>query len=147
MGERFTGFGLLKVGLRQLIYLGLLLLLLGCGMTARFPSNTVVERAIAMEIAPFYRHLSQELSQPNPKMDITKIHFQKTAIVVLENLPAYHLQGSYNLTLSLPHRHLKENQFFDLYIQQQKQNKSWRLIVPETFSATKDSILHNYLIQ
>ncbi|NJL88435.1 MAG: hypothetical protein HC916_00530 [Coleofasciculaceae cyanobacterium SM2_1_6] len=62
--------------------LGLMLLVVNgsmtsCGISARFPSNQVVEKAIAMQISPTYSHLSQKLSQPNPDIEISKVQVQK----------------------------------------------------------------------
>jgi len=118
-------------------------------MTARFPSNGIVEKAIAMQIYPPQNHLSQNLLQPHPRVAITKVQVQKTEITVVENLPTYHLWGSYNVTLQLPRHEFKQNQLFDLYLQQQKQNKSWRLLVPDlpnSYKKPRNTSWHSYLV-
>jgi len=44
-------------------------------------------------------------------------------------LPAYHLQGDYDLTLRLPHqKDTKQHNNFDLYLQRQIEGKTWRLL-------------------
>lgn len=113
-------------------------------MTARFPDRGVVERAIAIQINPAQIHLSQRLLQSQPRLDITKVKIRQGEIIVVENLPTYHLRGSYQVNLSLPKHRFRQNQPFDIYIQQQKQNKSWRLLVPN--SIDKNS-WHGYLIK
>jgi len=125
------------------------MLISSCGMTARFPSDGIVEKAIAMQIYPPQNYLSENLSQPHPRVAITKVQVQKTEINVVENLPTYHLWGSYDVTLQLPRHEFKQSQFFDLYLQQQKQNKSWRLLIPNFSNPrknTENTSWHSYLI-
>jgi uncharacterized protein YjbK len=113
-------------------------------MTARFPSYGVVEMAIAMQINPAQIHLSQNLLQSQPQLDITKVKIRQSEITVVENLPTYHLRGSYQVNLQLPRHKFKQNQLFDLYIQQQKQNKSWRLLIPESVNKNTKNIILNW---
>jgi hypothetical protein len=148
---KFLGLGLIIL----VVNLGLT----GCGISARFPSDQITARAIAMQISPTYSHLSQKLSQPSPNVEISKVRVKSIITLVVDQLPTYRLQGTYSLTLKLPHHELKENQSFDLYIQQQSQNKSWRLLIPEISGNlspklwkhqppnTKDIIWHSYLIK
>jgi hypothetical protein len=118
-------------------------------MTARFPNREVVERAIAMQINPAQIHLSQNLLQSQPKLDITKVKIRQSEITIVENLPTYHLRGSYQVNLNLPRHKFKQNQPFNIYIQQQKQNKSWRLLIPKSVSKNTKNMRfnwHSYLI-
>lgn len=158
----------LTTKLRKFLGLGLIILVVnlgmtGCGISARFPSDRVVAGAIAMQISPTYSHLSQKLSQPNPNIEISKVQVKSIVTIVVEKLPTYHLQGVYNLTLKLPLHEFTENQSFDLYVQQQRQNKSWRLLIPEIsgnsslqssselfldqLPNSKNIIWHSYLIK
>lgn len=116
-------------------------------MTARFPNHGVVERAIAMQINPAQIHLSQNLLQSQPQLDITKVKIRQSEITIVENLPTYHLRGNYQVNLHLPRHEFRQNQLFDIYIQQQKQNKSWRLLIPASIDRNSKSSWHSYLIK
>ncbi len=156
-----TKFGKsLGLGLMILVVnVGLMVGLTGCGLSVRFPNDRVVAGAIARQISPTYSHLSQKLSQPDPNIEISKVQVKSIVTIVVEKLPTYHLRGNYNLTLRLPRHKFKENQSFDLYVQQQRQNKSWRLLIPETspksspqlsldqLSNSKHIIWHSYVIK
>jgi hypothetical protein len=149
------GLGLIILVVNASLIVGLT----GCGLSVRFPSDRVVARAIARQISPIYSHLSQKLSQPDPNVEISKVQVKSIVTIVVEKLPTYHLRGTYNLTLKLPHHEFKENQSFDLYVQQQRQNKSWRLLIPEIspksspqlsldqLPKSKNIIWHSYLIK
>lgn len=100
-----------------------------------------------MQINPSQIHLSQNLLQSQPRLDITKVKIRQSEIIVVENLPTYHLRGSYQVNLHLPRHKFKQNQPFDLYIQQQKQNKSWRLLIPKSIGSNSKSSWHSYLIR
>jgi len=132
----------------KILFLGLILFLTSCGMTARFPNHGVVERAIAMQINSAQFHLSQNLLQAPPKLDITKVEINNSEILVVENLPAYHIRGNYQVNLQLPNHKFNQKQPFDIYIQQQKQNKSWRLLIPGFGRNSKNIRFtwHSYLI-
>ncbi len=133
----------------KFLFLGLMIFLTSCGLTARFPHHWVVEKAIAMQINPSHLHLSQNLLQTQPKLDITKVEINNSKILVIDNLPTYHLRGSYRVNLQLPNHKFNQKQPFNIYIQQQKQNKSWRLLIPnsvgENLKNTKFN-WHSYLI-
>lgn len=132
----------------KFLFLGLMIFLTSCGMTARFPDHGVLERAIAMQINPSQIHLSQNLLQTQPNLDIAKVKINNSEIIVVDNLPTHHLRGNYQVNLNLPRHKFKQNQPFDLYIQQQKQNKSWRLLIPEFVDNKRNikPIWHSYLI-
>ncbi len=99
-----------------------------------------------MQINPSQIYLSQNLSQSQPRLDITKVKIRHSEITVVENLPTYHLRGSYQVNLHLSRHKFQQNQPFDLYIQQQTQNKSWRLLILKYVDHQKISHWHSYLI-
>ena len=126
-----------------------MIFLTSCGMTARFPNPEVVEKAIAMQINPSYIHLSENLLQAPPKLDITKVEINNSEIIVVDNLPAYHLRGNYQVNLQLPNHKFNQKQPFNIYIQQQKQTKSWRLLIPNSVDENPKNTRfnwHSYLI-
>ncbi len=128
----------------KILFLGLIILLTSCGMTARFPDNKVIEKAIAMQVNPAQIHLSENLLQAPPKLDITKVEINNSEIIVVDNLPAYHLRGNYQVNLQLPNHKFNQKQPFNIYIQQQKQTKSWRLLIPNSVGENPKNTRFNW---
>ncbi len=112
----------------------------GCDRTVKFPNNQVVRRAIAMQIEPPHQRLGIELDRPAGEPKITKLHIRKIKILAVGGLPTYKIQGNYDVLLKLPQHELRSRQPFLLYIQQQAQGRTWRLLYP-------DKKWRSYLIQ
>lgn len=103
--------------------------LTACSMAP--PGNQLIERAIAMQVAETQQELTQELrlnaDQP-PEFEIGRVVVTEQQPLTIQDLPAFHLQGTYDLTLKLPKRQVTQQQNrFDLYLQRQKEGKSWRI--------------------
>jgi hypothetical protein len=104
--------------LRQIFIVMLLMLLTACNGSVSPLSSQLVERAIALQLSP-------------PKFDITHLEITQTEPLVIESLPSYHVQGTYELNLKLSQRRTQQDNRFDLYIQPQKEGKTWRLALPQ----------------
>lgn len=111
----------------------IMLVITGCTMVTAplefAPNGDIVERAIALQLQQNQQTISQQLNTSLPQLAIKQIVVQKIEPMVITNLPTYHLQGTYNLTLNLPRQQAQQNpSYFDIYIQRQKQGTTWRLL-------------------
>ncbi len=103
-------------------------LITACGSNNLTPSNQIVRRAIALQVAQTQQELSQQLrlKSPNLKVDRVKVTSQKP--LTIQSLRAYQVQGIYDYTLKLSKRTVtqKDNPF-EVYLQRQSEGKTWRL--------------------
>ena len=109
----------------------LLLLMTGCqkGQAPRefAPDGTVIEQAMKMELRQYYRGLSQTLAAPPPDLDLKNIQVNQLDSFFLKGLPVYHVQGTYDLELTLPTQtETRKRNHFDLHLQRQTEGKTWR---------------------
>jgi outer membrane lipopolysaccharide assembly protein LptE/RlpB len=121
----------LKVLLRSLFLLALIGLLSACGTAGIPPTKQIVKQAIALQVGEAQTLLAEELRlkyDRSPSLDISQIAIQEQSPLVIQNLPAYHLRGTYTVTFKLPKRQVTQRgNGFDLYLQSQKELKTWRL--------------------
>ena len=130
----------------RLIILGLCLILLtGCGLNI-YPLNMqLIEKAIAVQILPTQKQISKQLNLDLKNLQINGVNIDKLSSLLINNLPTYHVEGNYNLTVNLPQRRFtQKTNHFDVYIQQQKEGKTWRLIKPQDSDKT---VWKTYLIK
>jgi hydroxypyruvate isomerase len=93
------------------------------------PDGEIVQKAIALQLSQTQQGLGQQLNASRPEFKITQISVKKIEPIAVSNLAAYHLKGTYNLTLILPRKQVKQkNNHFDLYLQRQIEGKTWRLL-------------------
>lgn len=93
------------------------------------PNGEVVAKAIALQLRQSQTQLSDQLDRAVPHLEVHQIIVDHIEPVYTENLPTYHLQGTYNLTLGFGKRSQEQkNNPFDLYLQRQKEGKTWRLL-------------------
>ncbi|MBW4520852.1 MAG: hypothetical protein KME16_14260 [Scytolyngbya sp. HA4215-MV1] len=121
----------LKVLLRSLLLLVLIGFLSACGTAGIPPSKQIVKRAIALQVSEAQTLLTEELrlhyNRP-PSLNISQVSVQEQIPLVIQDLPAYHLRGTYTVTLKFPNRQVtQQDNGFDLYLQSQKELKTWRL--------------------
>lgn len=94
------------------------------------PSASIIEKAIAFQIQQHQNYLSNQLETKSPKIKISQINIKKIEPTIAFNLPTYHLEGTYQLILTI---NKKKKQTiintFQIDLQRQKQGKTWRLIV------------------
>ncbi|MGB3655760.1 MAG: hypothetical protein WBA41_31740, partial [Rivularia sp. (in: cyanobacteria)] len=92
----------------------------------------------------------QQLSQLNldfRELEVNHLSIKRRKLMTVEHLPAFRIQGTYDLNLKLPERVLEEpEKLFDIYIQLQKEGKTWRLLLPPR-SNEDSSIWHSYLLE
>lgn len=115
----------------------LLALLTACGTVGLEPSSQLVQRALALQLSQTQQQLSQQLQlsgrpQQPPSFEINRVVITQQEPLVIQNLPAYHVQGTYDLTLKLSRRQVNQQQNpFEVYLQSQKEGKTWRLALPQ----------------
>lgn len=130
----------------------LLGLLTACSTVGLEPSNQLVQRALALEFSQTQQQLNQQLysskrPQP-PSFEINRVVITQQEPLVIQNLPAYHVQGTYDLTLKLPRRQVNQQQNpFEVYLQRQKEGKTWRLALPQSTGKDVSPVWRTYLIQ
>lgn len=108
------------------LILVLVLLLTSC--SSGEPSKEIVEKAIALQT----RQLQQQLQQQVSKLDISQVNIIQKQPLSIDKLAGYRIQGTYDFTIKLPKQRLnKHKNPFDLYLQRQKEGKTWRLALPK----------------
>jgi hypothetical protein len=131
----------------RLIFAVSLIFLTGCSSVALLPTYELVQKGIAIQLEQTQQELKQKLDLDFQKFDITRLAITQQQPLTIENLPTYHVQGTYDLTVKLPKKQITQPQKpFDIYLQIQREGKSWRLLLPEKSNNDKPSIWHSYLI-
>ncbi|MEC4816912.1 MAG: hypothetical protein SAK29_27120 [Scytonema sp. PMC 1069.18] len=131
-----------------IISLILVVLLTACATSVLAPTYETVENALAFEVEQIQQQLSQQLDLDFQGFDINRLSITKQQPLTIENLLTYHIWGTYNLTFKLPKRQIKQPQKpFDLYLQLQKEGKTWRLLKPERSDRTSQTVWRSYLIR
>ncbi|MDY7013276.1 MAG: hypothetical protein SVX43_06655 [Cyanobacteriota bacterium] len=91
------------------------------------PGGAIVQKAIALQLEQSQQQLSEQLQASNPVSNITRVSVKQIEPLYLGKLPTYHLTGTYNLKIDLGDRQkTQKNNEFDIYIQRQKEGKTWR---------------------
>jgi hypothetical protein len=125
----------------------LLVLLTACTGLALLPTYDLVQKAISLQVELNQKQLSQKLDLDLQKFEVKSLVISEEKPLTIENLPAYHVRGTYDLIVKLPNRTLTEPQKpFDFYLQIQKEGKSWRLIIPEQPSKDIQPVWRSYLV-
>lgn len=131
----------------RLIFTAIVLVLLtACGNIGLEPSSRLVQRAIALQVEQTQQQLSQQLGLNVFGFEINRVAVTKQEPLMIQNLAAYHVQGTYNVTLKLPRRVTQQNPF-DIYLQRQKEGKTWRLALPQSTGNDPKLTWVTYLIQ
>lgn len=139
--------------IERLILTGILLwLLTSCSTVGLEPSNHLVQKAIALQISLTQKQLTQQLYTSGlpqlAKFEITKLIVKEQEPLEMQNLPTYHIQGTYNLTIQLPTQRVTQQQNpFDVYVQRQSEGKTWRLLLPQLTSVDTQPTWVTYLIR
>ncbi len=129
--------------------IGMVLLVGGlsaCQISAPLPGNRVVEQAIALQVSLTQPDLSRQLRLTEAEAGefaIQRVAIAERTPLTIQQLPAFRIQGTYNLVFKLPNRQVSQQQNpFDIYLQLQKEAKTWRLLRP-----TPDHSWLSYLIE
>lgn len=93
------------------------------------PNGRIVKAAIALQLTQIEDRLSTQLKAAHPQLKIERITVKSIAPLFIAQLPTYHLQGTYNLTITLPRQQIaQKHNHFDIYLQRQAEGKTWRLL-------------------
>ncbi len=137
----------------RLILTAILLgLLTACGTGGLEPSSQVVQRGLIKVNEVLALQLSQQLHQSGrpqlPRFEVNQLVITEQKPQVIQDLPAYRVRGTYDLTIKLPSRRVSQQQNpFDIYLQRQKEGKTWRLALPQSTTKDRAPSWHTYLIQ
>ncbi|MEB3220065.1 MAG: hypothetical protein VKN72_28060 [Nostocales cyanobacterium 94392] len=124
----------------------LLVLLTACSFGTPSPNKQLIKRAIAISMQETQQQLSEKLNLDFPELEINHLSIKQRKLITVEHLPVFRIQGNYDLNLKLPKRTLEQPQKpFDIYLQLQKQGKTWRLLLPPR-NNENTSIWHSYLL-
>jgi hypothetical protein len=125
----------------------LIISLTACSSIVLLPTPELVQKAIALQLEQTQKQLNQQLDLNFQKFNIQRISITQQQPLTIENLPAYRVQGNYDLTVKLPKRSFKPVQKpFEVYLQIQKEGKTWRLLIPEKNRQDSQPKWHSYLI-
>jgi hypothetical protein len=127
----------------------LLGLLTACGTVRMELSSNLVQRALSLQLSQTQQQLSQQLqlSVP-PRFEINQLAITQQQPFVLQDLPTYRVRGTYDLTIQLPTRQVtQQHNPFEVYLQRQKEGKTWRLAIPQSTSKETGTLWRTYLIQ
>lgn len=108
-----------------------LVALLGCKSSSAplefAPDGAVIQQTIQAKLATHYRDLSQTITATPPHLEIKNIAVKDIDSFFLDRLPVYHVRGIYDVSLVFAHQDRnRRNNSFDLYLQRQKEGKTWR---------------------
>ena len=105
------------------LILVLVLLLNGCSSVE--PNREIVENAIALQTQLLQQQL-QQISKPV----ISHVNVTQTTTLSIDKLTGYRINGTYDLKLPKQRLSQKKNPF-DIYLQRQKEGKTWRFALPK----------------
>lgn len=103
--------------------------LAACSAVPIFFDTDLVADAISLQLEQTQSQLTSQLRLSEaPTWSVDRVKVRENAPVMIQDLPGYHLRGTYRLTIELPRGTVtRPKQPFDLYLQGQKEGKSWRL--------------------
>ena len=133
--------------MRLIISLILIGLLTACTNSVLAPTRQIVRSAIALQLEQTQQQLNQQLDLDFQGFEINRLSITQRKALTVENLPTYRVQGTYNLTFKLPKRKLAQPQKpFEVYLQLQREGKTWRLLVPENHGKDSRQVWRSYSI-
>ncbi|MFK0731370.1 MAG: hypothetical protein ACFKPT_02845 [Gloeotrichia echinulata GP01] len=125
----------------------LLLLLTACGTIGLLPTSELVQKAIAVQLEQTQKQLNQKLDLDFGSFEIKKLTIIQEKPLTIQNLPAFRVQGNYDLIVKLPKKQLTQpQQPFDIYLQIQREGKTWRLLLPDRDNKDTQPTWRSYLI-
>ena len=102
----------------------------GCSLFNTFPDSDTFERAIALQSRLTHEPLRQALQAEPLPQDIRQVSVRSHQKLKIRGLQAFRFRGTYERIVELaPGRTISRQQPFDLYLQRQKEGKTWRLFV------------------
>jgi hypothetical protein len=125
----------------------LLLLLTACGNVGLLPTSELVQKAITLQLEQTQQQLSQKLDLDFQGFEIKRLSINQEQPLTIQNLPAFRVRGTYDLTVKLPKRQLiQPRQAFEVYLQIQQEGKTWRLLLPDKGRKDTQTVWHSYMI-
>ncbi|MBD2460523.1 hypothetical protein H6G89_05640 [Oscillatoria sp. FACHB-1407] len=125
--------------IRIVLVVMLATLLTACGF-GNIPQS-LVEQAIALQLTQTQQELGQLLYTDAPQAPSSKINHIKVNhrdSLMIQGLAAYHLQGTYDVTLDFPDHHVTQRENpFEIYLQQTG-DKTWSLARPKRETEGED---------
>jgi hypothetical protein len=132
---------------RLIIVAVLMMLISGCNTNPLTPTNGLVKKAIAIQVEQTQQQLSKQLDLEMKGFEIKHLAVKQLKSQTINKLPAYRVRGTYDLSLKLPERQLTQpKKPFEVYMQLQKEGKTWRLLQPRYENSDK-AVWRSYLIE
>lgn len=107
-------------------------LLTACSFGA--PTQALIEQAIALQLTQTQQELGQLLyrdAPEPPRYTISRIKTNHRDSLTIQEQPAYHLQGTYDLTLNFTDHQVTQHQnAFEVYLQK-TETEAWQLARPQ----------------
>jgi hypothetical protein len=123
----------------------LMVFLSGCSGNPLTPTNGLVKKAVTLQMEQTQQQLSKQLDLTIKGFEIKHLAIRQLQSQSIQNLPAYRVKGVYDIVLNFPKRKLsKEKKHFDIYMQLQKEGKTWRLLQPEKNDG--ETVWRSYLV-
>ncbi len=140
-----------RQGLQGILSIVLILLLMGCSGSkpplSLAPTGKWVKKAIALQVRQSQEILSENLKASNPDIQISGISIKAIEPLYMAHLPTYHITGSYNLEIDLPNQDVtQKGNVFDIFLQRQKEGKTWRWLKREILNPDEEPIWTTYLV-
>ncbi|MEO0457892.1 MAG: hypothetical protein AAF152_15105 [Cyanobacteria bacterium P01_A01_bin.114] len=118
----------------------LILCLSACQVLAKVPPQGIVEVAIATQLAQTQQALVEQLapSTPHtPNFKLSQIKVDGREALPEGDNPRYRVRGTYQATIKLPGRQVKDSSVFEIYVEQEPavskdSPEQWYLIWPQT---------------
>jgi len=121
-----------------IVLIGLLSLLTACGTGVPGLSRSTVRQAIALQLTLAQAELTQPLHRGEPSPDraasplenrvtVKHVQIQTVEPTTIAQTPTYRVTGTYDLTIQQAGVSLTQPSPFEVYLQPQSENESWRL--------------------
>ncbi len=125
---------------RLIVIVVLVVLLSACSGNPLTPTGKLVKKALALQVEQTQQQLSKQLEVDFKGFEIKHLGIRQQKYQIINTLPAYHIQGVYDLKLKLPNRELtQDKKSFDIYMQLQKEGKTWRLLQPDNIQSDENT--------
>lgn len=109
------------------------MLLVACGSGDR-PTATIIERAIALQVAQVQQDLGQQLygaraaTVEPPRVSLKRVTVTQRSPLQIEQANAYRVQGTVDLTLEFADHAVTQRQTgFEVYLQHPSPEDGWQL--------------------
>ena len=115
--------------LRSTLILMLVGLLTACAAVSPFPTQKLVEQAIALELSQTQQELRQQLGLGTEAGEVTidRVTIAEQTPLPIEDLQGFRVRGTCDFTIELPQRQIVRKQNpFEVHLQRQIENKTWR---------------------